>query len=72
MATCSDDGTIQIAHAKVFDDLMRQPLIVPVKTLRVHDIQKKLGVLNIVFHPKQPWIFSSGADGKVYLFQNMN
>ena len=37
MASCSDDGTVRVLHARVYDDLMRQPLIVPVRTLKGHN-----------------------------------
>jgi ribosome biogenesis protein ERB1 len=37
-------------------------MIVPLK-VRGHDVKGKLGILAIEFHPKQPWIFSAGADG---------
>lgn len=30
-----------------------------------------LGVLAVEFHPKQPWVFSAGADGVVNLFQDI-
>ena len=73
MASCSDDGTVRVLHARVYDDLVRQPLIVPVRTLRGHAVTKdSLSVLDIVFHPTQPWIFSSGADGKILLYQNLH
>ena len=75
MASCSDDGTVRVLHARVYDDLMRQPLIVPVRTLKGHNVTKdrlQLGVLDIAFHPTQPWIFSSGGDGNVILYQNLH
>lgn len=49
-------------------DLLQNPLIVPVKVLRGHVITHDLGVLDVTFHPSQPWIFSSGADATVRLF----
>jgi ribosome biogenesis protein ERB1 len=71
MASASDDGTIHVFHSMVYSDLMRNPLIVPVKILRGHTVTKKLGVLTVAFHPNQPWIFSGGADGKIILFQDI-
>ena len=71
MASSSDDGSIHIFHSMVYSDLMRNPLIVPVKILRGHSIKNKLGVLAVAFHPSQPWIFSAGADGKIILFQDI-
>ncbi|KAI9030437.1 ribosome biogenesis protein BOP1 [Hyaloraphidium curvatum] len=67
-ASCSDDGTVQIFHGMVYNDLMQNPLIVPVKVLRGHEVADDLGVLGCEFHPLQPWIFSCGADGTVRLF----
>lgn len=49
-------------------DLLQNPLLVPVKVLRGHALTRDLGVLDVAFHPTQPWIFSSGADGTVRLF----
>jgi len=72
MASSSDDGCVHIFHSTVYSDLMRNPLIVPVKILKGHHgIVKKLGVLTIAFHPTQPWLFSGGADGKIMLYQDI-
>lgn len=38
------------------------------KVLRGHTLTHDLGVLDVAFHPTQPWVFSSGADGTVRLF----
>ncbi|KAI8089145.1 NUC169 domain-containing protein [Halteromyces radiatus] len=67
-ASSSDDGTIQVFYGMVYNDLLQNPLIVPVKILRGHDIADHLGVLDIEFHPTQPWLFSSGADGSLRLW----
>ncbi|KAJ2707176.1 Ribosome biogenesis protein erb1 [Coemansia sp. IMI 203386] len=67
-ATASDDGTIQVYHGMVYDDLNQNPLIVPLKILRGHEIRNSLGVLDCVFHPIQPWLISSGADGTIRLW----
>ncbi|KZT26938.1 ribosome biogenesis protein ERB1 [Neolentinus lepideus HHB14362 ss-1] len=64
-ASSSDDGTIQIFHARVYNDLMTDPLIVPLKILRGHDIKDGLGVLQVRWCGGQPWLASAGADGKV-------
>jgi ribosome biogenesis protein ERB1 len=71
MASSSDDGSIHVFHGMVYNDLMKNPLIVPVKILNGHSITSKLGVLTIAFHPTQPWIFSGGADGKILLYQDI-
>ncbi|NXC48114.1 BOP1 protein, partial [Penelope pileata] len=67
-ASGSDDGTIIVCHGMVYNDLLQNPLLVPVKVLKGHALTLDLGVLDIAFHPTQPWVFSSGADGTVRLF----
>lgn len=51
-----------------FSDLMQNPLIVPVKVLKGHKVERNLGVLDCCFHPHQPWVFSSAADKTIRLF----
>ncbi|KAL7753311.1 Ribosome biogenesis protein erb1 [Sorochytrium milnesiophthora] len=67
-ASSSDDGTIQLFHGMVYNDLLSNPLIVPVKVLHAHKPVDSLGALNIEWHPTQPWIISSGADGLLKLW----
>ena len=67
-ASCSDDGTIQIFHARVYSDLMTDPLIVPLRILKGHDIHAGLGVLDFKWCSKQPWLVSGGADGKAIVW----
>ncbi|KAH7160096.1 NUC169 domain-containing protein [Dactylonectria estremocensis] len=67
-ADASDDGTLQIFHGKVVSDLMENATIVPVKMLRGHKVINKLGVLDVDWHPKQPWCISAGADGTCRLW----
>ena len=71
-STASDDGTVHIFHGRVYDDLMTNPLIVPLKTLKCHEkLPDGLGVLGCTFHPSQPWVFTCGADGAVRMYQNL-
>lgn len=67
-ASASDDGKIHVFHGRVYDDFLTNPLIVPVKILNAHVPQAGLGTLDCVFHPTQPWIFTSGADKLIKLF----
>ncbi|KAK6093141.1 Ribosome biogenesis protein erb1 [Batrachochytrium dendrobatidis] len=67
-ASSSDDGTVIVFHGMVYNDLMQNPLIVPVKSLKAHQPVSHLGALQCQFHPTQPWLFTSGADGNVKLF----
>ncbi|KAK5584472.1 hypothetical protein RB653_006084 [Dictyostelium firmibasis] len=69
-ASCSDDLSIHVFHGMVYDDLLQNALIVPLKILKTHQSVNDLGVLDIAFHPKQPWIFSSGADSTIRLYTN--
>jgi ribosome biogenesis protein ERB1 len=52
----------------VYTDLMQNPLIVPLKTLKGHKVEGSLGVLDCRWHPTQPWLFTSGADQTIKLF----
>ncbi|KAJ1658794.1 Ribosome biogenesis protein erb1 [Dispira simplex] len=67
-ASASDDCTLQVFHGRVYRDLLQNPLIVPVKILRGHTPREALGVLDCIFHPTQPWLFSCGADGTARLW----
>ncbi|XP_070575629.1 ribosome biogenesis protein bop1-like [Ptychodera flava] len=67
-ASASDDGTVIVCHGMVYSDLLQNPLIVPVKILRGHEVRNDLGVLDCQFHPTQPWLFSSAADCTIRLF----
>jgi ribosome biogenesis protein ERB1 len=42
---------------------MTDPLIVPLKILRGHEITEGLGVLQVRWVSRQPWLVSAGADG---------
>ncbi|MCJ1357849.1 MAG: Ribosome biogenesis protein erb1 [Icmadophila ericetorum] len=67
-ADASDDGTVQIFHGKVVSDLMENATIVPLKVLKGHTVRKELGVLDIDWHPREPWCVSAGADGTCRLW----
>ncbi|GMH44701.1 hypothetical protein BSKO_12653 [Bryopsis sp. KO-2023] len=69
-ASASDDGTVQIFHGMVYNDLLTNAFIVPLKILKGHTITNFSGVLDCAFHPTQPWIFTAGADGTICLFCN--
>ncbi|KAF7331925.1 Ribosome biogenesis protein ERB1 [Mycena kentingensis (nom. inval.)] len=64
-ASSSDDGAIQVFHSRVYNDLMTDPLIVPLRILRGHAIKDGLGVLDVKWCPRNPWLASAGADGAV-------
>ncbi|KAG9235624.1 putative ribosome biogenesis protein erb1 [Amylocarpus encephaloides] len=67
-ADASDDGSLQIFHGKVVSDLMENATIVPVKVLKGHKVKSALGVMDIDWHPREPWCVSAGADGTCRLW----
>ncbi|KAL8945881.1 MAG: hypothetical protein Q9222_007640 [Ikaeria aurantiellina] len=67
-ADASDDGTVQVFHGKVVGDMMENASIVPVKVLRGHRVVRELGVLEVEWHPREPWVVSAGADGTCRLW----
>lgn len=66
--SASDDGKINIFHGMVYNDAMKNPLLVPLKILKGHKVTQSLGILNLVWHPKEAWLFSAGADGTAKLW----
>lgn len=64
----SDDGSLQIFHGKVVVDMMENASIVPLKVLKGHQTKKELGVLDLDWHPREPWCVSAGADGTCRLW----
>lgn len=69
-ASCSDDGSVNIFYGMVFNDLLQNALIVPVKILKAHQPNKAtgLGAMSCKFHPTQPWIFTCGSEGTIKLW----
>ncbi|XP_004485462.1 ribosome biogenesis protein BOP1 homolog [Cicer arietinum] len=67
-ATCSDDCTAYVFHGMVYSDLNQNPLIVPLEILRGHANSKGRGILDCKFHPRQPWLFTAGADKLIKLY----
>ncbi|CAN1175029.1 Ribosome biogenesis protein BOP1 homolog [Linum perenne] len=67
-ASSSDDCTAYVFHGTVYSDLNQNPLIVPLEILRGHTRTKGRGVLDCKFHPRQPWLFTAGADSLIKLY----
>ncbi|KAF2131465.1 ribosome biogenesis protein ERB1 [Dothidotthia symphoricarpi CBS 119687] len=67
-ADASDDGSLQIFHGKVVGDLMENATIVPLKVLKGHRVKSRLGVMDLDWHPREPWCVSAGADGTLRLW----
>jgi len=47
----------------VYNDLLQNALVVPVKILRAHPPSKTngLGAMDCQWHPTQPWLFTCGS-----------
>ncbi|KAL3270984.1 hypothetical protein HHI36_021487 [Cryptolaemus montrouzieri] len=69
-ASGSDDRSLIISHGMVYNDLLQNPLIVPLKRLEDHEQFDDFGIFAVHFHPLQPWVFSSGADSTIKLYSN--
>jgi ribosome biogenesis protein ERB1 len=75
-SSCSRNGKLLIYHATIYDDLLGDPLIVPLKVLKptnTNNNSKNINKCNLVltysyFHPKQPWIFTSGEDNLIRMW----
>lgn len=68
-ADASDDGSIQIFHGLVTSDMMSNATIVPLKVLKGHKIASGgLGIMDLCWHPTEPWLVSAGADGTARLW----
>jgi len=67
-ASAGDDNNITVSHGMVYSDLLQNPLIVPVKKLSGHTSYDNFGVQCLNWHPTQPWLLSSGADGYIKLW----
>ncbi|XP_017780105.1 PREDICTED: ribosome biogenesis protein BOP1 homolog [Nicrophorus vespilloides] len=69
-ATGSDDTGVIVSHGMVYNDLLQNALIVPLKRFEEHKRVNDFGVFDVKFHPHQPWVFSSGADSTIRLHCN--
>jgi len=67
-ASGSDDLSSIVCHGMVYNDLLQNATIVPLKMLRGHQRSSDLGVLDVIFHPTQPWLFTAGADCTIRLY----
>ncbi|XP_076049207.1 ribosome biogenesis protein bop1 isoform X2 [Oratosquilla oratoria] len=67
-ASCSDDGRIIVSHGMVYNDWLKDPLLVPVKELFGHDRFDDLYALDLVWHPHEPYLLTAGADATIRLW----
>ena len=74
LATTSDDGRVQVFHARppLPADMSMDPVIVPVKILRpCPRTEDGLATLALAWHPTQPWLVTASADGRAVLHQDI-
>ncbi|KAJ0176349.1 hypothetical protein K1T71_008523 [Dendrolimus kikuchii] len=67
-ATAGDDAAIVVCHGMAYNDLLQNPLIVPLKQLKGPEKREELCVLDLRFHPTQPWLLAAGADATLRLY----
>ncbi|XP_072744328.1 ribosome biogenesis protein BOP1 homolog [Anoplolepis gracilipes] len=67
-ASGGDDRGLIVSHGMVYNDLLQNPLIVPLKRLCDHESYNDFGILDIMFHPIEPWVFSAGADSTIRMY----
>ncbi|XP_076661307.1 ribosome biogenesis protein BOP1 homolog [Halictus rubicundus] len=67
-ASGADDRGLIVSHGMVYNDLLQNPLIVPLKRLCDHESYNDFGILDVMFHPIQPWVFSAGADSTIRMY----
>jgi ribosome biogenesis protein ERB1 len=70
--SCSQFDKFPLFFLSLCSDLLKNPLIVPLKVIHAHKVSDSLGVLSLAYHPTQPWILSSAADGTIRLFQDIH
>lgn len=64
-SAASDDGNCYIVHSFVSNDLSQNASIVPVKIIQTNQSYDGKGVLDCIFHPYEPWVFTAGSNGTI-------
>ncbi|CAH1637126.1 unnamed protein product [Spodoptera littoralis] len=67
-ASGGDDDNIVVSHGMVYNDLLQNPLLVPLKSLSGGARAADLNVLELRWHPAQPWLAAACADGTLRLY----
>ncbi|KAL7026113.1 hypothetical protein ACKWTF_013795 [Chironomus riparius] len=67
-ASGSDDRGVIVCHGMVYNDLLQNALIVPLKRLEFHEKVSDYGIFEVLFHSTQPWLLSSGSDYTIRLY----
>ncbi|XP_064073157.1 ribosome biogenesis protein BOP1 homolog isoform X1 [Vanessa tameamea] len=67
-ASAGDDRYLVVAHGMVYNDLLQNPLLVPLKQLPGPERSGELCVLDVRWHPAQPWLLAAAADHTIRLY----
>ncbi|CAH2089967.1 unnamed protein product [Euphydryas editha] len=67
-ASAGDDRYLLVAHGMVYNDLLQNPLLVPLKQLAGPEPRGELCVLDVRWHPAQPWLLAAAADHTLRLY----
>ncbi|XP_026745223.1 ribosome biogenesis protein BOP1 homolog [Trichoplusia ni] len=67
-ASAGDDDKIVVSHGMVYNDLLQNPLLVPLKQLRAGGRRSELCVLDLRWHPAQAWLLAACADHTLRLY----
>ncbi|XP_046967865.1 ribosome biogenesis protein BOP1 homolog [Vanessa cardui] len=67
-ASAGDDRYLVVAHGMVYNDLLQNPLLVPLKQLPGPERCGELCVLDVRWHPAQPWLLAAAADNTIRLY----
>lgn len=74
--SCSRNGKLLVYHCTIHNDMLQDPVIVPLKVLKPNNTNNNciinlfnyLVLVSSCFHPKHPWIFTSGEDNLIRLW----
>ncbi|KAG7174653.1 ribosome biogenesis protein BOP1 homolog [Homarus americanus] len=67
-ASAADEGRVIISHGMVYNDWLKDPFLVPVKELKGHSKFEDYCVLDLTWHPYEPYLFTAGADSTIRLW----
>ncbi|XP_072948915.1 ribosome biogenesis protein BOP1 homolog [Epargyreus clarus] len=67
-ASAGDDPYVVVSHGMVYNDLLQNPLLVPLKQLRAPAERGGLRALDLRWHPARPWLLAAGADATLRLY----
>ena len=73
-SSCSKNGKLLLYHATISADMIKDPIIVPLKVLKPQNTDNTCKIFFYLvltyscFHPKHPWVFTSGEDNLIRMW----